>query len=61
VTTLAQFRCAIPARAVRAAPATLQDDLRDRLLIALIFAANALTWIFPYAALTLRARGWLTR
>jgi hyaluronan synthase len=21
----------------------------------------ALTWIFPYAALTLRARGWLTR
>jgi hyaluronan synthase len=25
------------------------------------FAFFALTWIFPYAALTLRARGWLTR
>ena len=25
------------------------------------FSFLALTWIFPYAALTLRARGWLTR
>jgi hyaluronan synthase len=25
------------------------------------FSFFALTWIFPYAALTLRARGWLTR
>ena len=25
------------------------------------FSFFALTWIFPYAALTIRARGWLTR
>ena len=25
------------------------------------FSFFALTWIFPYAALTVRARGWLTR
>jgi hyaluronan synthase len=25
------------------------------------FAFFALTWIFPYAMLTVRARGWLTR
>jgi hyaluronan synthase len=25
------------------------------------FSFFALSWIFPYAALTLRSRGWLTR
>jgi hyaluronan synthase len=25
------------------------------------FSFFALTWIFPYAALTVRSRGWLTR